>query len=65
MALPGQKLFVVIITTFLLETTMTLSSDVNNDTPIHRQRRAMVFPTGTVLQVSLNMFSSVFYWLLN
>lgn len=44
---------------------MTLSSDVNNDTPIHRQRRAMVFPTGTVLQVSLNMFSSVFYWLLN
>jgi hypothetical protein len=39
---------------------MTLSSDVNNGTPTHRERRAMVFPSGTVLQVRSNVLSSGF-----
>jgi hypothetical protein len=63
MALRGDKLFFIIISLSVLGTITTLSSDVNNGTPTHRKRRAMVFPSGTVLQVRLNMSFCEFYQL--
>jgi hypothetical protein len=51
MPFAGVCLFVAILTMFLPATIFALKHDANNGTPSRRERRAMVFPSGTVLQV--------------
>jgi hypothetical protein len=51
MPLAGVCLFVAIVAMFLPVTILTLKHEVNNGVPSSRERRAMVFPSGTVLQV--------------
>jgi hypothetical protein len=46
-----QAAYTVIITISTLVTTWTLSNDINDVDSRYRERRALVFPTGTVLQV--------------
>lgn len=58
MAVLGETTNAIIITIFLLVTTWTLSYDINNAESSLRERRALVFPVGTVLQVRLNILSS-------
>jgi hypothetical protein len=58
MAVLGETTNAIIITIFLLVTTWTLSYDISNAESSLRERRALVFPSGTVLQVRLNILSS-------
>jgi hypothetical protein len=51
MLLAGVCLFVAILAMFLPVTFLAVKHDANNGTPSRRERRAMVFPSGTVLQV--------------
>jgi hypothetical protein len=51
MPLTGLCLFAVILTIFQPATIPALKYDANNGTRSHRERRTMVFPSGTVLQV--------------
>ncbi|XP_069694252.1 uncharacterized protein [Periplaneta americana] len=46
---------VTILIMSVLVITVTLSNDVSNVTSSHRDRRALIFPSGTVLQLSLGM----------
>jgi hypothetical protein len=54
-----MMLRVILLTTFttLLQivTSMTLTNDVVSGKLLHRQRRLLVFPTGTVLQVGVHI----------
>jgi hypothetical protein len=51
MPLTGVYLFAVILTVFQPATIPALKYGANNGTEPHRERRSMVFPPGTVLQV--------------
>jgi hypothetical protein len=51
MPLASESVLAAILTMFLPAHILALTNDANNGTPSHRERRAMVFPSGTVLQV--------------
>ena len=51
----AKEKLALIIATLLMEIATALSSDGISVTSSHRERRAMVFPNGTVLQVRLDM----------
>jgi hypothetical protein len=51
MPLSGVCLFAVIFTMLQPATMPALKYDANNGTESHRERRSLVFPSGTVLQV--------------
>jgi uncharacterized lipoprotein YbaY len=60
MAWHFQTAYAIIITIFMLVATWTMSNDLQNGESLYRERRALVFPPGTVLQVRLNIFDSEF-----
>ena len=47
----AKEKLALIIATLLMEITTSLSSDGTSVTSSHRERRGMVFPNATVLQV--------------
>jgi hypothetical protein len=51
MAWPLQIAYAIIITISTLVATWALSNDLQNGESLYRERRALVFPPGTVLQV--------------
>ena len=56
-------LLTTVTTLFQIVTSMTLTNDVVSGKLLHRQRRLMVFPTGTVLQVRLYIAAYCRQWL--
>jgi hypothetical protein len=51
MMLAAKEKFVLIMAVFIWEIIKALESDVTNIASKPRERRAMLFPSGTVLQV--------------
>lgn len=51
----GVTLLTTITTLFQIVTSMTLTNDVVSGKILHRQRRVLVFPTGTVMQVRVHI----------
>jgi hypothetical protein len=47
----AKEKLALVIAALTLEIAIVLSSEGSSVTPSHRERRAMVFPSGTVLQV--------------
>jgi hypothetical protein len=58
MVLAAKEKFALIIVILISEIVTALSSDVTNIASSRRERRAMVFPAGTVLQVRSDMLLS-------
>jgi hypothetical protein len=48
-------LIISVTTLFQIVSSMTLTNDAVSGKILHRERRAMVFPIGTVLQVGLHL----------
>jgi hypothetical protein len=46
-----RTLFATVATVLQMAASMTLSKDVTSGKLLHRERRLLVFPTGTVMQV--------------
>jgi hypothetical protein len=47
----AKEKLALVIATLILEIAIALSSEGNRDTSSHRERRSLVFPNGTILQV--------------